>query len=935
MKKRYIIVLALSMAFGLAAAAQDAKFEKRVVETGQPGVELTEEESTAAVSVITADQIGHRTTKNIGNSIIGQGQGLISLQGAGNVSDMNPTFYVRGLQTLNGNSTPLILVDGIERDIKSVSAEEVESVSILKDAAATALYGYKGINGAVLITTKRGEYNTRVVRFSYDHMFNSLVNKPQFVDGYTYGLAINEARANDGLTPMYNDNEIGALKSGQYPFLYPSVNWVDETFKNTASTNNFNMEFSGGQGRFRYFAMLDLIADKGFINGSEVNEGYSTQDKYVRGNMRMNMDIDLTPTTDLRINLLGMLLEDSRPGSNINPWDMVYSIPSAAFPVRDKDGFFAGSANTAWPGTKNPVGQTRAAAYYKNHNRLLFSDITIKQDLSSWTEGLSAFLRVSYDNVVNMYENHSKTYRYHINTPTWAAGASEPTWTTSTAGSDSAMGTGSGANSYNRRAHVDAGLKYDFEAGASKFNTQLKYDYDYEDINGTNRTIYRHNLSFWGHYNYDSKFLADLVLMESGSSRLAPKTKWSFSPTLSLAWVISNMDSLQGSDWVNYLKLRASAGILNADYLPGSNTWDYYVQQYATAGGSYPFDSGYGTEFGRTYVGRLAAVNPTHEKALKTNFGVDARLFDGLTANVDVYWQRRSNIWVSAEGKYTSVVGMTAPYASAGIVDSYGFELGLNYNVKLGDVILDYGGNFNLNRSKIVDMLEEPRLYDNLVQTGNRVGQLYGLKAIGFFKDAADIASSPAQNFSVVRPGDIKYEDVNKDGVVDENDVVAIGGNGTAPEIYYNFHLGAEWKGLGFYALFQGAADYSGILNTKSMYYPLVDDTTISQYYYDNRWTPGSTNALFPALSSQSNDNNYRNNTVFLADRSFLKLRNVEVYYNFPAGLLERTHFIKGVKVYASGNDLFSFNKMAVDDPEAYGTAQLFRSIVAGVKLTF
>ena len=941
---KYTFVLALSAAICLTAAAQDDKFEKRSVETGLPATELTMEESTAAISVITADEFGHRTTKNIGNSILGQGLGLISLQGAGNVSDMNPTFYVRGLQTLNGNSTPLILVDGIERPITSVSAEEVESVSILKDAAATALYGYKGINGAILLTTKRGEYNTRSVKFTYDHMFNSLVNKPQFVDGYTYGLAINEARANDGMTPMYNSSEINALRSGIYPALYPSVNWVDEVFKNTASTNNFNMEFSGGQGRLRYFAMLDLIADKGFINGSEVNEGYSTQDKYVRGNMRMNMDIDLTPTTDLRINVLGMLMEDSRPGSNIDPWDMVYSVPSAAFPIQD-GGFtwtrggagaiWAGSANAAWPGTVNPVGQTRGAAYYKNHNRLLFSDITIKQDLSSWTEGLSAFLRVSYDNVVNMYENHSKTYVYHVNTPTWAQGAAMPTYTSTSAGTDSAMGTGSGANSYSRRAHVDAGLKYDFAVGESAFKTQFKYDFDYEDINGTNRTIYRHNLSLWGHYNYADTFLADVVLMESGSSRLAPNTKWAFSPTLSLGWVISNMDSVQGSDVLNYLKLRASAGILNADYLPGSNTWDYYVQQYATGSGSYPFNNGYGTEFSRTYVGRIAAINPTHEKALKVNFGVDARLFDGLTATFDAYWQRRSNIWVSAEGKYSSVVGMTAPYENGGVVDSHGFELGLNYSTKLGDLFLDYGGNFNLNRSKIVDMLEEPRLYENLVQTGNRVDQLYGLNAIGFFADAEDIAASPTQNFSVVRPGDIKYEDVNHDGVIDENDVVAIGNGGTSPEIYYNFHLGAEWRGLGVYALFQGASTYSGILNTKSMYYPLVGDTTISKYYYDNRWTPSTPDALFPALSSQSNLNNYRNNTVFLQDRSFLKLRNIELYYKLPESLLERTTFIKAAKVYCRGNDLFSFDSMAVDDPEAYGTAQLSRSIVAGISLTF
>lgn len=933
---KYAIVLALTFGFCLTVTAQDDKIEKQKVETGLPGVELTVEESTAAISVITADQIGHRKTKNIGNSLIGQGLGLISLQGAGNVSDMNPTFYVRGLQTLNSNNAPLILVDGIERSINNISAEEIESVSILKDAAALALYGYKAVNGAILLTSKRGQKDTRVIKFTYDHMFNSLLNKPQFVDGYTYALATNEAKMNDGYAAQYNDNELGAFKSGQYPKLYPSVNWVDQVFKNTASTNNFNMEFSGGQGRFRYFTMLNLISDKGFINGSEVNEGYSTQDKYVRGNLRMNMDIDLTPTTDMRLNLLGMLLEDSRPGSNINPWDMVYTVPSSAFPIRDEDGYWAGSGNTAWPGTKNPVAQTRGAAYYKNHHRLLYTDLTLRQDLSAWADGLSAYVRAAYDNAANMYENHSKTYVYRYATTSWPAGAASPTTRYTQAGTDSAMGTGAGCDAYTRHAHVDAGLNYDFAVGESAFKTQFRYDFDYEDANGTNKSIYRHGVALWGHYSYAGKFLADLVLSENASSRLAPGTKWNFSPTLSLAWVMSNCDFLAGSSWVNYLKLRASAGLLNADYLPGSSVWNYYAQGYTTGGSGYPLLSSYTSELSGTALGQLATTNPSNEKALKTDLGLDARLFDGLTVSLDGYWQRRSNIWVSASGKYTNVIGQTAPYENAGIVDSYGFELGLNYNVKLGDIILDYGGNFNYNRNKIVDMLEEPRMFENLVQTGNQVSQLYGLKAVGFFKDAADIAASPAQAFSTVFPGDIKYEDVNKDGVVDDNDLVPIGYSTVAPRIFYNFHLGFDWKGLGFYAMFQGVAKYSAMLNTKAMYQPLMGYTNLSQYYYDNRWTAGKANALFPRLTSENGSpNNYQNNTVFLADRSFLKLRNIELYYNFPSGLLERTHFIKGVKIYACGNDLFSFDKMAVSDPEAYGTAQLFRSIVAGVRLTF
>lgn len=935
MKMKYIFLLAATAVFSLNVAAQDETFEKQVVKSDITG-DITLEESTAAISVITAEDIEHRTSKNIGNSIIGQGLGLISLQGAGNFSDMNPTFYVRGLQTLNSNYSPLILVDGIEREIKNIAAEEIASVSILKDAAAVALYGYKGINGAILLTSKRGESDTQKVKFSYDHQFNSLINVPEFVNGYTYGLAINEALANDGLAPRYNSNELGALRSGFAPYYYPNVNWVDEVFKNTASTNNFNMEFSGGQGRFRYFTMLSLISDKGFINNSEVNDGYSTQDKFVRGNMRMNMDIDLTKTTDLKINILGMLLEDNRPGSNINPWDLVYTVPSAAMPIMDNhENRHNWAGSNTWDGTKNPVGQTRGAAYYKNHNRMIFSDVTLKQDLSSWTPGLSAYARAAYDIVSNLYENHSKTYLYSVYTPTWAEGAAFPTASWKSAGADSAMGSGHGTTSYNRRVHVDFGVNYDFTAGDNAFKTQLKYDYDYEDINGTNQTIYRHNVGFWGHYSYAGKFLADLTLMESGTNRLAPGSKWNLSPTLSLGWVLTNCDFLSGSDAVNFLKLRASAGILNADYVPGSNVWSYYAEQYSTGGTAYPFTSSYTSEFGATTLGRIPTANPSNEKAMKANFGIDARLFGGLTVTADAFYQRRSNIWVSADGKYSKVLGRSVPYENGGIVDSWGAELGLNYNKTWNDFTLDLGGNIDFYRSKIVDMYEEPRLYENLVQTGNRVGQTYGLKAIGFFKDAEDIANSPEQTFSIVAPGDIKYEDVNKDGKIDANDVCAIGYSTTAPELFYNFHLGFEWKGLGFYALFQGAGRYSAVLNTKSMYWPLIDNTNISKYAYENRWTPSNPDALFPRLSSQSNDNNYQTNTLWLADRSFLKLRNVDLYYNLPESLLNKTKFIKGVKIYASGNDLFSFDNFAVDDPEAYGTAQLFRSIVAGVKLTF
>lgn len=937
MNKNNILVLAMLASLSLPAAAQTdtTAFKDQLIDVGA-NVKFSREQSTAAVSIITNNSLDKRSAKNIGNSIIGQGLGLISLQNSGNYAAQNPTFYVRGLQSLSGSS-PLILVDGIERDIDNITPEEVDNVQILKDAAAVALYGYKGANGAILITTKHGKYNSKSITVTLDHVFNFMTNKPKFVDASTYASAVNEAYANEGYGSnyRYSANEIAAFQSGQYPYYYPNVDWVNETFKDNAATNKVNAQFSGGGQKFRYYAMVDLISDKGFINNPNENQGYSTQNKYSKGNMRANIDVDLTPTTKINANVLGVLLETSRPGSNADLWNMIYSIPSAAFPVKYQDGKWAGSSQSAWPGTSNAVAQSEGAAYAKNHTRSLFSDMTLRQDLSGWVKGLSAETRVSYDNTSNILEDHSKTYVYDAISPTWANDATEPTATISSYGTDSSMGTSASVNTFSHRFHFDFGFDYQNKFGNHSIFSQLKWDYENEEETGYNTTIYRQNFSWFNHYGYKDRYFADLTLVYSGSSRLAPSTKWSFSPTISGAWVISKENFMKDISWVDFLKLRASFGIINQDLLP-NNTWTYYVQQYQVSGGTYPFNSGWGSDFGRSYLDRLATNNPSHEKAYKYNAGIDATLFKGLNVTLDGYYQRRSDIWVEASGKYTSVVGVDAPYQNAGKVDSWGGELGLDYSTNIGQVTLNIGGNLNYNRNKIKEELEQPREYSNLVQTGHSLNQIYGLKAIGFFKDQADIDNSPVQTFSTVKPGDIKYEDVNGDNKIDANDVCAIGYSTVAPQLYYSIHLGAEWKGFGVDMMFQGTGRYSAVLNTKSMYWPLINNTTISQYYYDNRWTADNQDAKFPRLSPVSNANNYQTNTIWLADRSFLKLRNVEVYYNFAKSLLQRTKVINGAKLYVRGTDLFCIDHLAVSDPESYGaTNPLTRSVVVGLSVTF
>ena len=394
---------------------------------------------------------------------------------------------------------------------------------------------------------------------------------------------------------------------------------------------------------------------------------------------------------------------------------------------------------------------------------------------------------------------------------------------------------------------------------------------------------------------------------------------------------------MKNLNWVDFLKLRASYGIIQTDILPESG-WMYYMQQYQTTGGTYPFNSGFQSDFGRTYLDAIATSGLTREKAAKFNAGVDATLFGGLDFSFDGFYQRRSNIWVSTAGKYSSELGVDAPYEGDGIVDSWGWEASLDYNKQIGKVKFNIGANIDYYRSQIKEQDEAPKLYPNLVSTGHRVSQLFGYKAIGFFKDQADIdASKPQLLGSTPRPGDIKYEDVNGDGQIDTNDKTAIGYSTVAPEIYYNIHLGVEWKGLGIDAMFQGTGRYTGVFSTKSMYKPLVGNTTISQYYYDNRWTPETAStAKFPALSSTSNANNYNTNTLWMFDRSFFKLRNIEVYYNFPKAMLAKTKLLNAAKLYVRGVDLFSFDHLDESDPEVFGaTNPLNRSIVAGLSVTF
>lgn len=897
------------------------------------GLQQTNAESTGAVSTVYAENIDKSSAFSIGNSLYGNVLGLTTMQSTGVVWEQMPSMYIRGLKTLNGNNGILLVVDGLERDnnwqaLKYITPEEVESVSVLRDAAALALYGYRGVNGVVNIVTKRGKYDTREINFSYDHAFNYMTRKPELADAYTYASALNEALTNDGKQVRYSQNELNAFKNGTSPYLYPNVNWWEEVFRDRGASDIATLSFRGGSTKMRYYTMMNLQNNRGFIKNFDTNADYSTQEKYSKANFRTNLDIDLSPKTKMQANIMGILNEFSRPGmGSDNLISKLYQLPSAAFPIRTESGLWGG--NTTWGENWNPVALTEGRAYSKGHTRGLYADMSLRQDLSSLTKGLGASVRIGYDNLASYWENHTKGYKYGMaSVASWENGlpiAGEEI----TGGKDTEMSGDSKLDWQYRAFNFQMNVDWQRQFGVHSLYSMLLYTYKYDNAKGINNTFYRQNAGWHTHYGFKNRYFADFTLMASASNLLAPDHRWNVSPTVGLAWLISNEKFMQSQNVVDFLKLRASFGMLNTDNIPGNGYWNETVG----GGNGYPINNNFGGD-GGWHEGRLASVNGTTEKAYKYNAGVDATLFKGLTLTVDGFYERRSDIWVSSDGQNSAVLGASGSYVNAGIVDSWGTEIGANYYKKMGNVELNLGGTFTYNRSKIIEMLEEPAAYDYTRSTGNPVGQIFGLQAIGYFVDQADIDNSLPQQFGPVKAGDIKYKDMNGDKVINSDDRVAMGYNSTCPEIYYSFSLGLEWKGLGFSAQFQGVGNYTAILSG-TYYRPLVDNTTISNYVYRNRWTPETPNARFPRLTTETVDNNLQTSSLWLADRSFLKLRNCEVYYKLPSSWLNR-FWVKNAKVYVRGVDLLCFDSIDQLDPEAMNSSYpATRSIHVGLSVGF
>ncbi|CAL1516338.1 TonB-dependent receptor [Chitinophaga sp. MM2321] len=877
---------------------------------------------TGALSTVKGTELQKSFNTNLANTLFGRLPGLTVMQGSSEPGANSPALYGRGVNTFGAaGHNLLVIVDGYESTFEQLTTDEIESVSFLKDASATALYGSRAANGVLLITTKRGKEGPLEVTFSTQQGFTNAIGLPKFSNSYDYARLYNEALVNDGKTALYTENDLQAYKTGSDPYFHPDVNWYKQTLRNTAPISNYNLNFNGGSSTVRYFVALNAMNSQGlYIKAGNENEE-STNSKFSRYNFRSNVDINITKRLTAYVTLGGTVEDKANPAGNTTGglFDLMAAIPPNAFPVYNPDGSFGGNARFT-----NPLGNMLQTGSYTSNGRSLQSAIKLTQQLDMVTPGLSASLAFSSNNFFTSYSNKSKQYeRFSISKQ-----GNDTVYTKF--GQETSL-TGDESQSDQWRNYALQGfLDYNRSFGQHDISTMLMYNQDVYEISGNNLP-YKH-INAGGRFTYANsrKYIAELSLSYMGSENFPKGNRFGYFPAVSAGWIASEEAFLKESTVFSYLKIRASYGLVGNDKIGGQR---FMFDQLYPFGASPHFGTG-NTGTAGLAEGTPANTGVTWEKEKKMNFGLEATIAKRLQVTLDIFKQDRYHILAQPNLTVPQYVGVDLPTTNVGKVNNQGFEAMLRYNsnpAKNLQWFVETGAWYAKN--KIVYNSESVQLNTYLYQTGRAVNQPFGLEAIGFFKDEQDITASPKQIFTPVQPGDIKYKDQNGDNVIDQNDAYPIGKT-ALPTLTYTLHTGFQFKGFDLDALFQGVSGNTIYLGAN--YQAFQNNGPVSPMAL-GRWTPETAaTATYPRLSSQNNLNNYRYSSFWQRNGSFIKLRSLEVGYTLPPNTLSKIH-INMLRVFINGTNLFSIDGIDGNiDPETLSVGYpAVRTLSAGTRIRF
>lgn len=905
----------------------------------------TQKKITLTGAVTTVDPELLRTpTASLSNSFAGVVPGVFARQTTGNPGDNVSEFWIRGISTFGAGSSALVLVDGFERDLNDINVEDIETFTVLKDASTTAIYGSRGANGVVLITTKRGRDGKTRINGKVEYSYNTRTKTPEFVDGSTYARLMNEALESRNMSPAYSADDLYLLDNQLDPEVFPNIDWMKMLLKDGAPTFRANVDVNGGGSNARYYASVSYVEEGGMYNSDSALKDYKTNANYHRWNYRMNFDLNLTKTTLLKIGVAGALEKQNQPGSIYNEiWESLMGYNPIATPVKYKNGRW-GSQGSG--GKNNPWVLVTQYGYNQIWKNTINTTAELTQDFGFITPGLKAVVRYGYDIYT---DNGNKRWKAPEG---WQAerlrdSEGELVFTKKV---DEQLMIAIPYSNGQKKEYFEAELHYDRNFGLHQVGAILKYSQDGTTNNSENtyvdqkdedpikqmnidfqRTIQgidRRHQGLAGRftYGYANRYFVDFNFGYNGSENFAAGNRFGFFPAYSAAWNLGEEPWIRkAAPWIDMFKIRYSYGKVGNDYL---DTRFPFQGRFMTDDNDRYIYGDYGSS-GYTYNGisylMLANENITWEVAKKHDIGIDFYLFKNkFSGTIDYFRETRDGIFMT-RNYLPQIIGVSnsqQPSANIGKVRSTGVDGNLAYSDKLGQVNFTIRGNFTYSKNKILEYDEQYSHYGYSRVAGYRVDQARGLVALGLFKDYDDIRYSPDQSalkgdFEIA-PGDIKYKDINGDGKIDDNDIVPIGST-TKPNLIYGFGVSANWKGFDFNVLFQGVGKSSFFINGFTVY-PFSQGSwgNILTDVVDNYWSLGKNedvNAKYPRLTYGNNSNNNRASTYWLRDGSYLRLKNLEIGYTLPKAFVSSMH-IQNVRFYFMATNLLTFSDFDLWDPE-------------------
>ena len=870
------------------------------------------------------------SSSNLSTSFSGKIAGVIAVQKSGEPGADGANFWIRGISTFGSGQSPLLILDGVEitnQMLNNIPPETIESFSVLKDATATALYGSRGANGVMIITTKNGRDSEKMtINLRAEFGASAPTRVPKVADGITYMETFNEARTTRGEKPYYSNEKIMGTKLGLDPYVYPNVDWYDMLFKDCTFNQNFNFNMTGGAKKIDYFLNASVYNENGIMRKPEASK-FDTNINAQKYLFQANVSADATKTTRVSLKMNTQLHYRHAPIQSVSDL-FAYAMTGmpcefpATLPGEESDTFVRFGTNNAWNSGffTNPYAQL-CRGYGDQFRGHFTSALTVNQNLDFITKGLSATgMATFYNRVYSAVYRSFTPFMYQLTDYNIDEAGNYSYTSNSTNTGTTYLGTTRGKDGY-RELAFQAKIDYARTFGKHDVGATIVYMQKERNMNISDEQEYaalpyrQQGLAGRVTYGFDKRYLFEANFGYNGSENFAAGKRFGFFPSVAVGWVISNEPFWKGiKEQVNLFKLRASYGLVGNDVI--SKDYADRFPYLTTVDMGQGYDVYIGNNFQRKYGPILSVYgnpNATWEESRKLDIGVEIGLFDSLNIIFDWFKEKRSGIFMQRTS-LPSTFGMSGitPWANIGKVDNSGVDISVDYNKAFSkDLILSLRGTFTYAHNEIVEMDEPKYKWAYQYKAGHPINSIQCLIAEGLFRDEEEIASSPSQDIYAttypIRPGDVKYRDLNDDKIIDDNDMCWTG-NPTVPEIIYGFGFSLKYKGFDCSTFFQGQGKVSILMYN---YHPFATAATpgsgLMQWIADEHWSEDDPNpkALYPRLSPLWNNNNTKASTLYVRNGKMLRLKTAEIGYTY-----------KKMRVYVSGTNLLTFAPFKYWDPE-------------------